>query len=192
MRVQIPPRSHATTWSLLAWVMELVFMPSSRSGRLALMKYTKEVLSEVVASTRSFAATVRALGLKPNCGTQSYIASRIRSFGIDTGHFTGKRTNSGPNHRGGPEKKHWAVVLVNDRNGGKKEQTYRLRRALIESGTPYVCSVCSGEPVWNNKPLRLQVDRIDGNVLNNEKQNVRFVCPNCHSQTDTWGIRNKK
>ena len=37
----------------------------------------------------------------------------------------------------------------------------------------------------------LQVDHIDGNYLNNLKDNLRFLCPNCHSQTSTWRGRNK-
>ena len=42
-----------------------------------------------------------------------------------------------------------------------------------------------------NKKLSLQIDHIDGNCENNKPDNLRLLCPNCHTQTDTWGIKNK-
>lgn len=44
---------------------------------------------------------------------------------------------------------------------------------------------------WNNKPIVFQFDHIDGNPDNNTKENFRMICPNCHSQTDTYGVKNK-
>ena len=53
----------------------------------------------------------------------------------------------------------------------------------------YRCSEC-GISDWNNKPLALQIDHIDGNNQNNLVENLRWLCPNCHTQTDTWGVKN--
>jgi Zn finger protein HypA/HybF involved in hydrogenase expression len=53
----------------------------------------------------------------------------------------------------------------------------------------YKCSCC-GITEHNNKPIRLQIDHIDGNNSNNSQDNLRYLCPNCHSQTDTWGVKN--
>ena len=50
---------------------------------------------------------------------------------------------------------------------------------------PYKCAVC-GIDTWNNKPLTLELDHIDGNSSNNEIDKLRFLWPNCHSQTDTF------
>ena len=63
-----------------------------------------------------------------------------------------------------------------------------MRRYLVEN-TEYKCSSC-GITEYNNKPITLQVDHIDGDRTNNGFDNLRFLCPNCHSQTETWGVGN--
>lgn len=54
------------------------------------------------------------------------------------------------------------------------------------------CEICGLGNKWNNKPIALQLDHIDGNNKNNLLENLRIVCPNCHSQTDTYAGRNIK
>ena len=62
---------------------------------------------------------------------------------------------------------------------------------LIETGIlPNRCSECKIPPIWNNKSLVLQLDHIDGNISNNKIENLRLLCPNCHTQTETY--TNKK
>jgi sugar diacid utilization regulator len=54
------------------------------------------------------------------------------------------------------------------------------------------CSICNQANIWNGKPLVLQLDHINGKSRDNRLENIRLVCPNCHSQTDTFGSKNRK
>lgn len=71
-------------------------------------------------------------------------------------------------------------------NQNRRQSAVRLRRALIESGIKYKCCTCDNEGLWQGKELRLQVNHKNGNWLDNRKENLEFVCPNCHSQTEGW------
>lgn len=54
----------------------------------------------------------------------------------------------------------------------------------------YKCAVCAISD-WNDKSITLQVDHIDGTASNNSLENLRLICPNCHSQTDSYAGRNR-
>lgn len=62
-----------------------------------------------------------------------------------------------------------------------------LKRRLIGEGRlTSRCDECKIFPEWNGKPLVLQLDHINGIKSDNRIQNLRLLCPNCHSQTDTF------
>ena len=70
-------------------------------------------------------------------------------------------------------------------------QTFKLRNRLIkEKIIEYKCDCC-GISKWNNMDISLQLDHIDGNSTNHVLSNLRLLCPNCHSQTETWCGKNK-
>ena len=52
------------------------------------------------------------------------------------------------------------------------------------------CWTC-GINKWNNKPLVLELEHIDGDSNNNTEDNLSLLCPNCHSQTDTYKGKNR-
>ena len=83
--------------------------------------------------------------------------------------------------------------LLNDILEGKHPQypTGKLKKRLIETKTlKNVCSEC-GIFQWNKKTLVLHLDHKDGNRHNHKLSNVRLLCPNCHSQTETYCGKNK-
>jgi hypothetical protein len=53
------------------------------------------------------------------------------------------------------------------------------------------CVACNTGNTWNGIPLILQLDHIDGDCKNNLELNLRILCPNCHTQTNTYGSKNK-
>jgi Zn finger protein HypA/HybF involved in hydrogenase expression len=70
-------------------------------------------------------------------------------------------------------------------------QTFKLKNRLIkEKVLEYKCSICKINE-WNNKQISLHLDHIDGNNHNHRLENLRLLCPNCHSQTNTWCGKNK-
>lgn len=74
----------------------------------------------------------------------------------------------------------------------KSTQSFKLKNALLLAKMiENKCSEC-GIREWNNKPLNCHLDHIDGNKENNAFENLRMLCPNCHSQTETYTGRNKK
>lgn len=70
-------------------------------------------------------------------------------------------------------------------------QTFKLHKRLIKEGIKEAkCDIC-GNTMWNNLPIPLQLDHIDGNPHNHKLENLRILCPNCHAQTETWCGKNK-
>lgn len=147
-------------------------------------KYTKEVLEPHVKNSKSVADVMRSLDLRFTGSTYSLICKRIKEYELDTSHFIGqawRRDRTFDN-----EAKPYTHYLVQLEPGSRKTDRRYLKKALIQSGVEYVCE--NGHaPEWMGKPLRLHIDHIDGNILNNLKENLRFLCPNCHDLTDTWG-----
>lgn len=153
---------------------------------MGMNKYTKELLEPIVKQSKSFAELLRNLGIKQSGGSQQYIKSKCILFGVDTSHFIGQS---------------WARGITQQRHLGRTDEklfslntafhTSLYRNRLIKSGRPYVCEICNSKPVWCNKPLTLHVDHKNGNRTDNRKINLRFLCPNCHQQTETWGSKIK-
>ena len=70
-------------------------------------------------------------------------------------------------------------------------QTFKLNKRLIkENVLENKCSVCNIDN-WNNKPIGLHLDHINGNSTDHTFKNLRLICPNCHSQTETYCGKNK-
>lgn len=145
-------------------------------------KYTKETLEAIVLESISVAEVLRKLGLRQSGGSHSHITKKLTDLNIDTSHFLGQRSSQGKRHKGGSKKKEASELLV-ERNHGQRQKAHLLRRAMIDMGLQYKCDDCGISDLWNGKQLRLQVDHKNGNWLDDRLDNLRFMCPNCHSQT---------
>jgi predicted RNA-binding Zn-ribbon protein involved in translation (DUF1610 family) len=149
------------------------------------MKYTKEILESATKDCTSIAQVLRKLDLKENGGTHSYISEKIRKFGIDTSHFLGQAINRGKISNRRKDVKD--ILIYKD---DRRIKSHQLTRAMVESGVAQVCKECGTGTLYNDKKLTLHVDHISGNWRDNSLENLRFLCPNCHSQTDNFGSKN--
>lgn len=66
------------------------------------------------------------------------------------------------------------------------------KRIIDERLLPYTCAECSNNGQHNGKKLSLQLDHINGISDDNRLENLRFLCPNCHSQTETYAGKSTK
>jgi hypothetical protein len=154
------------------------------------IKYSKELLEQVAKECVSYQQVMRKLGLKISGGSSSHLKSRFLKYEIDTSHFTGLASNRGKEHKGGFDKLNADQILVTNRLNGRRDHGSKIRRAMLEYGFEEKCAECGLPPVWNNKPLVLQIDHKDGDGTNNSPENLRFLCPSCHSQTENFCSKN--
>lgn len=145
---------------------------------------TKE-FHNIVMESNSFTEILSKLGLKNKGGNHLTLRRRIIMENVDVTHIY-KNINTA---RGGKQK------LSNDELFRENSNHSRaiLKRRIIEYGLlKYMCVICGLQDKWNNKPLVLILDHINGNSSDNRLINLRFVCPNCNSQLDTHCGKNNK
>ena len=137
-----------------------------------------EEFRTIVANSFSYSDCLRALGLGTSGGSSTdVLKKRIKELGCSTEHFNGHRSGAIRNRMSLEE------ILVEN---STYVSTVSLKKRLLDANLlEYKCSKC-GISNWNNEPLTLQLDHINGNHNDNRIENLRLLCPNCHSQTNTY------
>lgn len=151
------------------------------------VKWTREILEQAVAASTNMCEVLRRLGLEVVGGHHTHISRRIKAYGIDTSHFRA------PTRRGKPWRPRTPEGLLVQQPKGQARRTPsdRLKWAMTAVGVPGRCTLCGTEAVWRGNPLPLEVDHVDGDWRDNRIENLRFLCPNCHSVTDNYRGRGK-
>lgn len=144
---------------------------------------TKEELEKIINESKTLAEVMYKLGYSGNRGNSiKGLKNYLDELNIDYSKYINNfYAYSHPQNE-------LKDILVE--NSSYSNMT-RLKKRIINAGLlKNECYIC-GINEWQNKPLVLQLDHINGNNRDNRIENLRLLCPNCHSQTDTWCGKNK-
>lgn len=156
-------------------------MPKSKVYQIS-----DEEFIAIVKNANSYSDCLRAVGLSTSGGSSTDVLKRrIAELNCDISHFGSKKSNRVANNI----KYTLDEILV-------ENSTYanitRLKQRLVKEGKmEYKCTNC-GIIEWQGQILSLHLDHINGINNDHRIENLRFLCPNCHSLTDTYAGKNKK
>jgi Zn finger protein HypA/HybF involved in hydrogenase expression len=151
------------------------------------ISFTDEQLKIAIASSTSWRQVLHKLGYVNDAGGNHETVKKFaKNLGIDVTHFKGMGWN-----KNGVSK----TALTYDEvfQYGKILKGETLKNNLLKyKKMEYRCAECGNNGVWRDKEIKLEVDHIDGDNKNNTIENLRFLCPNCHSQTPTFRGRGRQ
>lgn len=150
-------------------------------------KVTETALRAAVADSLSVAQVIVKLGLVPAGGNYKTVREKVKTFGIDTSHFTGAAWNQGLRYQAFGKYPDLEDLLV----VGSTYQSFKLKNRLIKAGLlQKICSSCLLSQ-WLDRPIPLEMDHINGINNDNRTENLRLLCPNCHALTETYRGKNQ-
>ena len=158
-----------------------------RKKRSYIWKILLETLQEIINESNSYTEVLQKLGFNAYSGNHRTLKERIRVENI----------NCSLLEKGRKKKYEETKCRFTNEEIFIENSTYpnktQLKKKLINLGLKYECQQCNIGPIYNNIALTLQLDHINGINNDNRIVNLRFLCPNCHSQTNTFsGKKNKK
>lgn len=148
---------------------------------MGIKKWTEEEFRAAVKNNNTITDIARTLGYSVLGRSQNTIKKWIKKFDIDTSHFWNSTDQLRISGCMAEKLSDDELFSITDRVRGGSVKARIIKRNLLK----YECSECKITS-WNNKNLVLQLDHISGNNKDNRLENLRFLCPNCHSQTDTY------
>lgn len=140
---------------------------------------SKEEAEKIVKECYSIADFCRKVGWQPRGDNYKIFHKYVKQYNLDISHFTGQRSNIGNPRNVGLSVKDFFVK-------NKMIKSEDIKRKLIkENLKEYKCEKC-GLSEWLGNKISLQLHHIDGDNTNNLLENLQLLCPNCHSQTDSY------
>jgi 5-methylcytosine-specific restriction endonuclease McrA len=156
-------------------------MPKTRS-------WTDQELTLAVQQSKSFRNVLVLLKLVPAGGNYVQIKRAITGLELSTAHFTGKGWNKGITYHTTVRPQLNTLLVV-----GGTTQSHKLKKRLYESGIKEPqCELCGWAKVSLDGRIPVELDHINGNHQDNRLENLRILCPNCHSLQPTHRGKNKK
>ena len=151
-------------------------------------RWTDEQLRAAVAASKSVARVIKSLGLVAAGGNYVQVQRRIAELELDTSHFTGMGWNVGMAFRPKPPVP-LSELLVENRWVG----SYQLKRRLVAAGLKQLrCELCGWAERASDGRIPVELDHINGDTRDNRLENLRVLCPNCHSLQPTHRGLNKR
>ena len=149
-------------------------------------KWTQEQLKHAAEKSFSKRQVLHLLGLKEAGGNYSQISKYLTEFDINIGHFKGKGWNKGLTGIGKSRILLEDILII-----GSTFQSYKLKKRLFLTGLKKrECEECRWAQKSEDGRIPLELDHINGNSKDNRLENLRVLCPNCHSLKPTHRGRN--
>lgn len=145
---------------------------------MKLKDYTLEELQIILNSSKNIREFINNVNQSSSGNAYKRIEKYLNDNNLDYTHFNNDRWSS--------KEKSIEEVFVK----GKYFSQKSLKSKVIKYNLlDYKCT-CGNEGIWESSKLVLQLDHINGVSNDNRIENLRFLCPNCHSQTNTFSGKN--